>query len=184
MATNLFYTIGGHRFIAAVNPFLVGAHEILRPALITYGVIIIALRLTKNISARVAFYLLLTLAIGPGLIVNAALKDNWGRARPHHTKIFEGTKEFTPFYQISNQCDKNCSFVAGDPSVGFYFFTLVFLIREKRRRQQAALVVCVLGLFLGYVRLAMGAHFLSDIIFSLLITYATTRIMHQIFFKK
>src|SRR5215210_6872158 len=34
------------------------------------------------ISGRAILFLLVTLALGPGLIVNVGLKDYWGRARP------------------------------------------------------------------------------------------------------
>ena len=43
-----------------------------------------------------AIYLMLTLIIGPGLIVESLLKPNWGRARPKDLTIFGGQADYTP----------------------------------------------------------------------------------------
>lgn len=119
---------------------------------------------TLNLSNCVITYLLLALIIGPGLVVNTVFKDNWGRARPHQVKEFGGTKNFTPPFIISDQCERNCSFVSGDPSVGFYFFAFAFVSTKHRRKWIIAALT--LGTILGVNRVIMGAHFLSDVIFS------------------
>ena len=45
---------------------------------------------------RVIAFIALSLALGPGLIVNSLLKDNVGRARPFTIVEFGGTKTFSP----------------------------------------------------------------------------------------
>ena len=47
------------------------------------------------ISGRAAVFLILSYALGPGLLVNVALKDNWGRPRPVHITHFGGDKRFS-----------------------------------------------------------------------------------------
>ncbi|MCB1149464.1 MAG: hypothetical protein KDK48_04800, partial [Chlamydiia bacterium] len=42
--------------------------------------------------------LALTLALGPGLLVNVVLKPNWGRPRPRHVIELGGEAKFRPFY--------------------------------------------------------------------------------------
>lgn len=112
---------------------------------------------------RPAAFLVLVLVLGPGLVVNAVLKDNWHRARPGHLVEFGGERQFTPAWVISDQCPNNCSFVCGDASIGFSLAALAFLSRRPRRWLVAGLA---LGGGLGLMRMAQGGHFLSDVIFS------------------
>ena len=63
---------------------------------------------------RKIIFLLLTLALGPGLLVNGFLKSHWGRARPSEVSTFGGRQSFSPAYVIAHQCRHNCSFVSGD----------------------------------------------------------------------
>jgi len=52
-------------------------------------------------------YLFLVLILGAGVIVNDALKDNIGRARPRDIVEFGGAEHYTPPFVISGQCTKN-----------------------------------------------------------------------------
>ena len=54
-----------------------------------------------------------------GVIVNFILKGLWGRARPEDVIQYGGTQTFTPWFQFSDACMNNCSFVSGDAAVGF-----------------------------------------------------------------
>lgn len=115
-------------------------------------------------SKRVLVFLLVALVFGPGLTVNTLLKDNWGRARPRQIEMFGGTATFSPPVVIADQCERNCSFVAGDPSVGFYF--VAFGLAFARYRKQLIRTGLFLGALFGLMRIAQGAHFFSDVIFS------------------
>lgn len=108
-------------------------------------------------------YCLLVLLIGPGLVVNVLFKDHWGRARPHQIQEFGGERQFTPAWVASRQCERNCSFVCGDASVGFSLLALGFFGRHRRFWLAAGLAA---GGLLGLMRMAQGGHFLSDVIFS------------------
>ena len=79
-----------------------------------------------NLTRKKIIYLFLLLVLGPGLVA-AVLKDHWGRARPAHIEQFGGTDELTPALLISEQCDRNCSFISGHASIGFYFVAISFL---------------------------------------------------------
>ncbi len=121
-------------------------------------------------------YILLTLVIGPGLLVNTVFKDNWGRARPMDVVAFEGDKQFSPPWVPSNQCQRNCSFVCGDASVGFSLVALAFISRRPRRWLVAAMIT---GGALGLMRIGQGGHFLSDVIFSFYIVYFAAWLLHR-----
>jgi lipid A 4'-phosphatase len=128
---------------------------------------------------RAALYLLLALAIGPGLIVNTAFKDHWGRARPSQVTEFGGTQQFTPAFLPSLACERNCSFVSGHAALGFYLVSFAFLVPMRRRRLAIAAAVAAGGLF-GLVRIAQGAHFLSDVVFAGFLVTASSWLLHRL----
>jgi lipid A 4'-phosphatase len=108
-------------------------------------------------------YILLVVMLGPGLLVNLVFKDQWGRARPVHLEQFGGERAFTPAWIPSDQCGHNCSFVCGDASLGFVIIAGIFISRRPRLWLVSSLF---LGGVLGYMRIAQGGHFISDVIFS------------------
>jgi lipid A 4'-phosphatase len=135
-----------------------------------------------KLSARHLIYLLAALAIGPGLIVNLLLKDNWGRARPCDVIQFGGASAFTPAFVISGECHHNCSFVSGHAAIGFYFVSFGFLFRK--RRSLVALLAGIYGTAVGLVRILQGGHFLSDIVFAFFIIYAVSAVLYWIAFER
>lgn len=119
---------------------------------------------------RQVIFLTLALALGPGLLVNGILKDNWGRARPLHVTEFGGNKTFTPAFVITNQCERNCSFTSGHASIGFFPLAIAFLFSGVWRRRIFALGITT-GILFGGARILQGAHFFSDTIFSAILTF-------------
>lgn len=110
------------------------------------------------------FFLILCTVLGPGLLTNAILKDNWGRPRPRQVEEFGGPFEFTPVFEWTNQCAKNCSFVSGETSSYFMlFFSLALLMPGKARKWGYGLAL-FMGAMMSWVRIGFGAHFLSDTI--------------------
>ncbi len=133
--------------------------------------------------SRVFLYLIAVVAIGPGLVVNVVFKDHWGRARPRDVVEFGGTKAFTPAFVISDQCPKNCSFVAGHPSMAFAMVALVLVAASRRHRRRAWLIALVvaMGMVVGFGRIVQGGHFLSDVIFSAIFTVAVAVGLYRLF---
>lgn len=125
---------------------------------------------------RPAAFVMLALLLGPGLMVNVVLKDQWGRARPAQTTEFGGQARFTPAWVVSDQCDKNCSFVCGDASIGFGLVALAFVSSRPRRWLVAGIA---LGAALGLMRMAQGGHFLSDVVFSFYAVWFTAWLLHR-----
>jgi lipid A 4'-phosphatase len=135
-----------------------------------------------GLSARHMIYLLAALAIGPGLIVNLVLKDNWGRARPNDVIEFGGTSAFSPAFVISRECHHNCAFVSGHAAMGFYFIAFGFLC--PRRRSLIFLFAGTYGAVVGLVRILQGGHFLSDVVFAFFIIYAVSAVLYWIMFER
>jgi lipid A 4'-phosphatase len=127
--------------------------------------------------SRAALLLLAVTAIGPGLVVNGVFKEHWGRARPRDVAEFGGDRSFTPALAVSDQCERNCSFTAGDPSVGYALVALAYAFARRRDRMLALAGALALGSLIGLGRLAAGAHFLSDVVASCLIVLALCRFL-------
>jgi lipid A 4'-phosphatase len=121
-------------------------------------------RIKPWVAPAALVYLIASVAIGPGLVTNVLLKDQFGRARPKQVVEFGGTRQFTPPLVMTDQCARNCSFVAGDPSMGFTLIAVALAFPARRR--QFLIAGFAAGGALGLMRMGQGEHFLSDVIFS------------------
>jgi lipid A 4'-phosphatase len=129
-------------------------------------------------SIRHILFLLLTLFLGPGLLINVIIKDQSGRSRPSRVEAFGGNRHFTPAFVTTGACRSNCAFVSGDASMGYYF--LAFLFVARKRRWAIALAAYTLGTAIGVLRIAQGAHFLSDVIFAGFFTYLVAWVLSMV----
>jgi lipid A 4'-phosphatase len=120
-------------------------------------------RVWLSITPRLAAYLVLSLALGPGLLVNTLLKDHWGRARPHQIVEFGGGAHFSPALLLSDQCARNCSFPSGHAALAFWLVAFASLV-PGRWRTITVLIALTIGVLVGLMRIAQGGHFLSDVI--------------------
>ncbi len=160
-------------------------HDIVHPTSLTLAGLFTALLLyhaVKKTGWRRWLFLLLALIVGPGLITNTLLKDNWGRARPLQIEQFGGTAQFTPPFVMADQCERNCSFVSGDASFGFWFHSFAYIAPRRRR----ALFWGGLGVGAGYglLRVGMGAHFFSDVVVGGLLMLASSATLYALLFGR
>jgi len=129
---------------------------------------------------RAAMLVLLGLAVGPGLLANALFKDHWQHPRPRDLIEFGGPLHYVPSPLIGT--DGGASFPCGHCSVGFMFAAGWWI--WKRRRPVWALSSLggglALGSLLGVGRLAAGAHFLSDVVWSALLAFA---VLHLLWYR-
>jgi lipid A 4'-phosphatase len=158
------------------------------PALIlSIGALIILLlsayKSKFNKYVKQALFLILVMAIGPGLLINSVLKDNWGRPRPRNVQDFGGKHQFEQVLTIDPESPGK-SFPCGHASMGFYFFVLFFIFRKKRLKlANISLVFALLwGSFIGLARIVQGGHFLSDVIWTAGLMYLVTSLIF--FFMK
>lgn len=110
-------------------------------------------------------YFLICVGIGPGLLVNLILKDNWGRARPYQVIEFGGEMTFTPVLYLSDQCHHNCSFVSGE-AASIYVIFFCFSLMTKKHNLIFATSGIILGTLSGLIRMGQGGHFPSDVVFA------------------
>jgi lipid A 4'-phosphatase len=117
----------------------------------------------------------LTTVIGAGLLVNAVLKQYWGRPRPDQTIEFGGKWAYRPIFSPGTP-GQGASFPCGHCTMGFVFLAMIGLRRQKKLLAVGGVAICiVLGVLLSAARIVQGAHFLSDTIWSLgIITITVT----------
>jgi len=127
---------------------------------------------------RDILFLLSTLAIGPGLVVNLILKEYWGRPRPMMVEIFGGEAPFVTVWRMSDYCLTNCSFVSGEASAAIWLVALA-VIAPPNWRRAAMKILFVLAVFLSLNRVAFGRHFLSDILLAWGLTLLVIAVMHR-----
>src|ERR1044072_1085645 len=130
------------------------------PAFIAVAVKLVLPRRRMLISARAALFLITTIALAPGLMANVILKDHWGRPRPAEVTAFNGPEQFRPWWDPRGNCERNCSFVAGEGAGGFWTLAPAALAPPHLRPLAYAAGLAV-GAAAGLLRLSRGAAFLS-----------------------
>lgn len=180
-----FFDRESQQFFLARDPFFLFVHNstsyIVVLSALLYG--FFAYRAYKEkpvlgITLKQAIFLFLVLIIGPGLVANTLLKDNWGRARPSQIEQFGGDKQFSPPLIMADQCERNCSFVSGDPSVGFHFFGIALLFFSSA--PWLVLLPLLSGALFGFTRIVQGAHFFSDVVFAGIFVYLVSYVLYLI----
>ena len=116
---------------------------------------------------RPGLFLVLLLAIGPGLVVNTIFKDHWGRPRPRELVEFGGVRQFQQPWQ-PGIAGKGRSFPSGHSSAAFYLSAPYFIYRYRRPRLARVWFAggAVFGVAMSYARIAQGAHFLTDTVWA------------------
>lgn len=186
-AAGLFFR-QGEGFFLKDSDFALFFYESIRtltPVLIGALIVMLAIACIRRVrpfgfGVAAILYLILVFALGPGVLVNATLKDNWGRARPSQIVEFGGTRQFTPAFVMTDQCPRNCSFVAGHPSMVFGFFGFALLLAPGRARRIALTGVAVVGAMAGLGRMMQGGHFLSDVIYSGVFVFAVAWLLEKL----
>jgi lipid A 4'-phosphatase len=187
-----FYAIvlGGNNFGLRVYPPLmlarnlglwVGALLILP----TVAALVIKLILPTRkllISGRAIVFLMATLALAPGLVVNVGLKNHWGRPRPIDVTQFGGDQHFVAWWDPRGDCPSNCSFVSGDVSGAFWTLAPAALA-PPQWRALAYGAALALGVGMAIFRMLAGAHFFSDVVFAGVFTYLIIWIVHGLIFR-
>jgi lipid A 4'-phosphatase len=124
-------------------------------------------------------FLLSSLVIGPGIVVNAVFKEFWGRPRPDTVELFGGETPFVGIWQLSDHCLSNCSFVSGEAAVAIWLVA-VAMVLPGRWRRPAVVVALALAVLLSFNRIAFGRHFLSDVLLAWGLTLLVIVIVHRI----
>lgn len=165
-ASRWFWTDG---FRLGEDPFLVSVRDLNRvlPAILLPALACLLLvmpfvpRLRRTLRPHKLLLILTFYGLGPGATVHV-LKNLFGRERPRHIIEFGADSFFTPVLSIDGSCLRSCSFPSGESASAIALLAFIILLPEKFRLSAAAIlmpfiVLCSLN------RVAMGAHFLSDI---------------------
>ena len=182
--SEVFYN-GQSGFTYGQNKVLLSAFHFVPLLTYTAAIIYITVLLCQFFFRRkvskIILYLILTMIIGPGLIVNSLLKENFGRARPRDIIEFGGNLSFEKALIVSNQCQTNCSFTSGHAAAAYYFTNLSFIV-PRRRFARYFLPAMLYGTLVGIMRIAQGGHFASDIAFSCLIILLVNLLVKKLLF--
>jgi lipid A 4'-phosphatase len=188
--SRLFYIQGGgfevngvwyERLVYYTSEVLVTLVTLALIALWAYGRLARSQRLPVRVSGRKLAVLLLVLALGPGLIINWALKEHWGRARPVSLVEFGGAQTFSPAWVISDQ--HGHSFCSGHAGATFFLIAVALIVPDRRRRQWVALTAAW-GILVGLTRIASGGHFLSDVLVAFFIVLILTLMLRGLILKE
>ncbi|RUM35598.1 MAG: hypothetical protein DSY57_06810 [Desulfobulbus sp.] len=127
---------------------------------------------------RQSLFLLLLLALGPGLLVNVILKDHLGRPRPQELTEFGGRQQFVQFWQTGPDV-KNSSFPSGHASIAFFLMAPWFIFRRRRQLLGLSFLWAGggFGLLVGIARIMQGGHFLSDVLWAGGLVYLTGELL-------
>lgn len=128
---------------------------------------------------QTSMLLALSLALGPGLLINGILKPLTKRPRPNQVAQFGGTHDYIPVLAIGS-CPDHKSFPCGHASMGFFLLTPLFAIYRRHPRWAWGFLVLGLayGTLMGMARLVAGRHFLSDVLWSGGIVYLSGLLVH------
>jgi membrane-associated PAP2 superfamily phosphatase len=188
----LFYPItrNGNTFGLRIDPSLMLARNIglwigMAIILAVLAALVMKLILPKRrllIPGRAVVFLIVTMALGPGLVVNVILKDHWGRPRPIDVTQFGGNEHFVPWWDPRGDCPGNCSFVSGDVSGAFWTVAPAALV-PPAWRVLAYGAALTLGAAMAALRLVAGAHFFSDAAFAGIFTFLIIWIVHGMIYR-
>jgi membrane-associated phospholipid phosphatase len=135
--------------------------------------------LARLVPTRRLLFLVATLAVGPGLLVNALFKEVWGRPRPVETTIFGGPWPFMPAWVPGGGCPTNCSFPSGEASGAAWLLALVFVVPERWRKPTLAAILAWM-IAISANRMAFGSHFLSDVLIAWSLTLVVILVAREL----
>lgn len=188
----IFYPhmIGSNYFGWRIYPPLMLARDaglwigtlLVAPALIALAIKLILPRRKLLMSGRAILFLTITLALGPGLLVNVVLKDHWHRPRPIDVQQFGGDEHFRAWWDPRGDCATNCAFVSGDVS-GAVWTIAPAILAPPAWRALAIGAALTLGAGMAVVRVMAGGHFASDVIFAGVFTFLIIWVVHGLIYR-
>lgn len=165
------------RRIASLLEVLVAAS-----AAISIGLKLLLPRRPMVLPGRAAVLILATLALGPGLLANVILKDNWARPRPIDVTEFGGRMHFVPWWDWRGECSTNCSFVGGESSAAFWTLSAA-AVAPPHWRAFAYGAALAFGSAIGLLRMAGGGHFASDVVIGGVLIFLLIWLVHGLLYR-
>ncbi len=133
--------------------------------------------------ARSCLVVILSVALGPGLLVNGILKPCWGRPRPADITIMGGTENYRKVWMPGGPLAGK-SFPCGHCSMGFSLASGAAFYPFH-----PALSVCALaagiayGILLGVTRVIQGGHFPTDVLWAGILVLILIATLYYLVFR-
>jgi lipid A 4'-phosphatase len=152
------------------------------PAVVAFVIKLLLPHRKMLMSGRAVVFLIATLALAPGLLVNVLLKDHWGRPRPIDVIQFGGSEHFVPWWNPRGDCPANCAFVSGDVAGAFWTIAPAALA-PPQWRAIAYGAALTLGTGMAAIRMMAGAHFPSDVVFAAVFTFLVIWVAYAFIYR-
>lgn len=127
---------------------------------------------------RAIVFLVASLALGPGLLVNGLLKEHSHRPRPEQTQEFGGPWRFRPYETFDGECRRNCSFVSGEVATSAWTLAPA-LLAPTAFRAAAVGGALLFAAATAALRMSFGGHYLSDALFAALFTFLIVLLLYR-----
>lgn len=134
------------------------------------------------IPARAALLIVGTFALGPALLANGVFKSHWSRPRPGEVMHLGGTSPYMRWWDPRGECKSNCSFVSGEASSAYAMLAPAVALPPPWR-YPAIGAALLYGSMIGLVRMALGGHFLTDVIFAGVLTALIVWLLHGLLYR-
>jgi membrane-associated PAP2 superfamily phosphatase len=132
---------------------------------------------------RSCLVVVLTVILGPGILVNGILKNHWGRPRPVEVAAFGGPWDYQRLWELGVP-GRGKSFPCGHCAMAF---SLVSAAAFHTARPLAfGLVVLggvLYGIAMGAARIAQGGHFPTDVLWSGVLVLAIAAALYYLVFR-
>jgi lipid A 4'-phosphatase len=190
LATSAYFYEGQHHF-AGITPLGQFGRTVgyVVPFILLIGMT--ALWLARRFGVKVPFaptgrsvaFLMLSMLLVPGLVVNLGLKNHAHRPRPSQSTVFDGPYPFRPWYKFDGECKKNCSFVSGEASSAFWTLAPASLA-PMPYKPYAIGAALIFSIFTSALRIAFGGHYLSDVLLSTFLTIFLIEALRRWMFRR
>jgi len=98
------------------------------------------------------------------------------------TDLFGGELPFVPAGQWSDACVNNCSFVSGEASSAYAMLAPAVALPAPWRYYGIGAAL-LYGTTIGVLRMALGAHFLTDVLFAGILTAFIVWFLHGLLYR-
>ena len=138
---------------------------------------------TRPQYAKSCLVVILTVALGPGLLVNGILKPCWGRPRPADVTTFGGTEHYRNVWMPGGP-KAGKSFPCGHCSMGFSLASGAAFYPFH-----PALSICALALGIGYgvllgaARVIQGGHYPTDVLWAGILVFILIATLYYLVFR-
>lgn len=117
-----------------------------------------------SFSMKDYLYGLVSFTISAGILIELVIKKSWSRPRPYQLDLFGGANSFYEIFQTMPNSSFH-SFVSGH-AAGFFSLSVIGYIIFPQYKKNFLIIALLTGALSGGIRILLGDHFLSDIIFA------------------